>query len=377
LPHPPSPLSPSPLAPPPPCHLVKRTPGKCHFLHLDDFTAAELRSMLVRGLEVKRLLRENPRACSTSAPAPYRPFDGFRLGMIFAKASMRTRVSFENGFAKLGGVASYYGPAEHGVGQREEVRDVARVLSRYNDALMARLYGHDEMLELAQYSSVPVINGLTDHNHPCQIMADALTMAEDLAARQGDASKGMGEDGRSPEEVVNACWGPDAPGVKLTYVGDGNNMAHSWLRLAAVLPNLTTTIVCAPGYEPDADVVALVPDAARGAVVVVADGATGVARAVQGADYVYTDVWASMGQKDEAEKRARDFAGFTVTKSVLEAAGPTTRLLHCLPAERGVEVDDGAIEDATRSLVWDQAENRMWAQMGVMLHCFDCPRPGQ
>ena len=256
------------------------------------------------------------------------------MGMVFAKPSMRTRVSFEMGFYKLGGQAIYMGPAEHGVGNREAVKDVARVLSGYHDMVMARLYGHADILELAQFSAVPVINGLTDYNHPCQIMADALTILEDRGSFDG---------------------------CKVAYVGDGNNIVHSWVRLAAVLP-FEFVCVCPPGYEPDAATLALAAQG-PGRVTVTNDMA-----GVKGADYVYTDVWASMNNKNEFDQRVKDFQGYTVTREVMALAGRDAGFLHCLPAERGVECTDEVIE-SKRSLVFPEAENRMWAQMGVMVHC--------
>jgi len=313
---------PTRFAPPPP----PAGRGESHFLHIDDFSPDEIAHILKRAGEIKRQF--------LSGDDSYKPFKGKTMAMVFAKASMRTRVSFETGFYHLGGHALYLGPSEHGIGNREAVKDVARVLSRYNDLIMARLYGHQDILDLAEHSRVPVINGLTDYNHPCQILADALTIIEDRGSMEG---------------------------CKVAYVGDGNNIVHSFARLANVLPY--ELVVCCPeGYAPDA---ATLEHVAGGAgKVSVVHGIEGV----KGADYIYTDVWASMGQKDEFEQRVKDFQGYTVTKEVMDLAGPGTGFLHCLPAERGVECTDEVIE-SDRSLVFPEAENRMWAQMAVMLHC--------
>ncbi|GFY95863.1 ornithine carbamoyltransferase [Actinidia rufa] len=235
----------------------------------------------------------------------YLPFKGKTMAMIFAKPSMRTRVSFETGFFLLGGHALYLGPNDIQMGKREETRDIARVLSRYNDIIMARLFAHQDILDLAKYATIPVVNGLTDYNHPCQIMADALTIIEHIGRLEG---------------------------VKVVYVGDGNNIVHSWLLLAAVIP-FHFVCACPKGFEPDEK------------------------------DYV----WASMGQKEEAAYRRQAFQGFQVDKALMDLAGPQAFFMHCLPAERGVEVTDEVIE-APNSIVFPQAENRMHAQNAVMLH---------
>jgi ornithine carbamoyltransferase len=201
---------------------------------------------------------------------------------------------------------------------------------------MARLFAHADLLELAQYSSSPVINGLTDYNHPCQIMADALTMLETVGRLDG---------------------------TKVVYVGDGNNIAHSWIRLAARY-DMDVVIACPAGYEPDAATVAAANAAGVGRVTVSHEPMAAVA----GADVVYTDVWASMGQKEEAAERRKRFQGFQVNEAMMAAAGPQAYFQHCLPAERGVETTDGVVE-SPRSVVFQEAENRMHAQNAVMLHC--------
>ena len=298
---------------------------KKDFLHVDDFSTDEIWQVLELAKAVKAKLknREN-----------YTPFKGCSLAMIFAKPSARTRISFETGFFRLGGHALFLNPQDIAIGKREPVKDIARVVSRYNDLIMARLFDHDHILELAEYAGVPVINGLTDYNHPCQIMADILTIWE---------HRGHLDD------------------LKIAYVGDGNNVVHSWLRLATRLP-FHFVCACPEGYEPDAATVALAEAAGLSAIDIVNDPA----EAVRDADVVYTDVWASMGQKDELEARKLRFQGFQVTDELMALAGKDARFMHCLPAERGLEVTDSVMESGA-SIVFDQAENRMHAQNAVML----------
>eukprot|EP00877_Chromochloris_zofingiensis_P003575 jgi/Chrzof1/13218/Cz07g25030.t1 len=308
-----------------------------HFLHIDDFTREELLSMLDTAQTVKRWVK--------SGDQDYKPFEGMSLSMVFAKPSLRTRVSFETGFARLGGYGLYLGPEEHKIGHREPVKDTARVLSRYNDIIMARLFSHSDLLELADYSRVPVINGLTDYNHPCQIMGDALTIQEHIG---------------------------DIENVKIAYIGDGNNIVHSWLRLACRIP-LEFVCACPEGYEPDESTVQMAKDAGISQVSVTHDPH----EAATGADVLYTDVWASMGKKDEAEDRKAKFKNFQVNKELMSLAKPKAIFMHCLPAERGNEVTDEVME-SKQSVVFDQAENRMHAQNGIMLHCLDlAPVPGE
>ncbi|AAG13075.1 Ornithine carbamoyltransferase [Arabidopsis thaliana] len=297
------------------------------FLAIDDFDTATIKTILDKASEVKALLKSGERN--------YLPFKGKSMSMIFAKPSMRTRVSFETGFFLLGGHALYLGPNDIQMGKREETRDVARVLSRYNDIIMARVFAHQDILDLANYSSVPVVNGLTDHNHPCQIMADALTMIEHIGQVEG---------------------------TKVVYVGDGNNMVHSWLELASVIP-FHFVCACPKGYEPDKERVSKAKQAGLSKIEITNDPK----EAVIGADVVYSDVWASMGQKDEAEARRKAFQGFQVDEALMKLAGQKAYFMHCLPAERGVEVTNGVVE-APYSIVFPQAENRMHAQNAIMLH---------
>lgn len=298
---------------------------KRDLLHIDDLTADEIGQLLDLARELKtRFARRET----------FRPFENRSLAMIFAKPSARTRVSFETGFAWMGGTAIYLSPQDIEIGKREAVKDVARVISRYNDLIMARLFAHAHILELAQYAAVPVINALTDYNHPCQVLADIFTIQE---------VRGHLKD------------------LKVVYVGDGNNMVHSWLRLAARIP-LHFVCACPEGYLPDAATVERAREAGLSTVEILHDPHA----AVRGADVIYTDVWASMGQKHEAEKRKKAFAGFQVNEALMAATGRPSYFMHCLPAERGLETTDGVME-SDRSIVFQQAENRLHLQNAVML----------
>ena len=298
---------------------------KQDFLHITDFDTNEIMETLDLAIEIKTKLKNNEN---------YKPFKDQSLAMIFAKPSARTRVSFETGFFRLGGHALYLGPKDIGIGKREAVKDISRVLSGYNDMIMARLFDHKHMLELAKYASIPVINGLTDFNHPCQIMADILTVYE----KKGNLNN-----------------------LKIAYVGDGNNIVHSWLNLSLRLP-LHFTCVCPEGYEPDKKLISLVNKSNHSTVEISHDPIKGVHEA----DVIYTDVWASMGQKEEVEERENIFKDFQVNSNMLESTGKNTFFMHCLPAERGREVTDDVME-SSNSIVFDQAENRMHAQNAIMV----------
>lgn len=298
---------------------------KKDFLHVDDWTFDEILAALDLAKEVKTkfINRET-----------YHPFKDHTLAMIFAKPSARTRVSFETGFVRMGGHAIYLGPSDIDIGNREPPKDVARVLSRYNDMIMARLFDHNHIMELAQYATVPVINGLTDYNHPCQIMADIFSIQE---------HRGHLED------------------LKIAYVGDGNNIVHSWLRLASRMP-MHFVCACPEAYQPDASTLKRAQEAGVSTIEVVRDQIT----AVQKADVVYTDVWASMGKKHELEERKRHFADYTVTPELISHAKANAVFMHCLPAQRGLEVSD-AVMESPASIIFAQAENRMHAQNAIML----------
>jgi len=260
-----------------------------------------------------------------------RPLAGQTLAMIFTKSSTRTRVSFEVGSTQLGGHALFLSSRDIQLGRGEPIRDTARVLSRYVDGIMIRTFAHADVEELARFATVPVINGLTDYNHPCQILADLLTVHENL----GDLSKQV-----------------------IAWIGDGNNMAHSWIEAAAVL-GFELRLACPEGYDPDP---ALVAAAGKRTRIVLTRSP---AEAVGGADVVNTDVWASMGQEAEQELRATAFAGFLVDERLMALAAPRAIFLHCLPAHRGEEVSEAVLE-GPQSRVWDEAENRLHAQKALM-----------
>jgi len=301
---------------------------KRDFLHITDFTTEEIWETLELARWIKNKFRSGEE---------FHPFRNRTLAMLFAKPSARTRVSFETGFYRMGGQALFLGPNDIGIGKRESIGDIARVLSRYNDMIMARLFDHQHLLELANNADVPVVNGLTDYNHPCQIMADILTVLEHR--------KNLDD-------------------LKITYVGDGNNIVHSWLSLAMRIP-FQFTIACPENYSPDEEMV----ETARKVNLSEIDVSHDPFMAVKDADVIYTDVWASMGQKEEAEKRRRDFEGFQVNKKLMAATGKQTFFMHCLPAERGVEVTD-EVCDADYSIIFDEAENRMFAQNAIMLKIY-------
>jgi ornithine carbamoyltransferase len=300
-----------------------------HFLHISDYSNSELWEILklAKNLKSRFHLRED-----------YKIFKNRSLAMIFAKPSARTRVSFETGFEWMGGHALFLGPNDIGIGKREAIKDISRLLSRYNDVIMARLFDHDHILELAEYSTIPVINGLTDYNHPCQIMTDIFTVWEHL-------------------EVI------DNP--KIVYMGDGNNIVHSWLQLAMKIP-INFVCCCPEDYKPDDATIQKSIESGISKISISHDPN----EAVRNADVVYTDVWASMGQKDEATEREKLFSTFQVNESLMEQSGKKTFFMHCLPAERGREVTDGVME-SDYSIVFDQAENRMHVQNAIMAYLFE------
>ena len=261
---------------------------------------------------------------------------GMRVGLFFQKPSTRTRVSCEVGSVELGAIAIVLKNEEVGLGTREAAQDVARVLDRYLDVLAFRVFDHADLVTMADHAEAPVVNLLSDVEHPCQAVADLLTLAEHRPLR----------------------------GATIAYIGDGNNVAHS-LMLAATAVGATVRVACPSGYEPDAGIVELARSGARhGAEVSVTDDPSG---AVEGADAVYTDVWTSMGSEAEAEERRELFDAYRVTEELLDRAASDAIFMHCLPAHRGEEVTDGVMEHA-RSRVFDQAENRLHAFKAVLLH---------
>ena len=290
-----------------------------HFLAIPDFTRTELDRLFD--------LAESMR----SGEYTKKPLAGKSLAMIFLKSSTRTRVSFEVGTWQLGGHALFLSSRDVQIGRGEPIPDTARVLSRYVDGIMIRTFAHADVEELARYASVPVINGLTDLLHPCQVLADVLTIRQHLGPYEGK---------------------------KVAWIGDGNNMANSWINAAYRL-GFELTLACPPGYDPDAAILAR------------AQGETNVslvrdpAEAVVGAHVVNTDVWASMGQEEEQAQRAKAFAGYTVDGKLMKRAAPDAIFLHCLPAHRGEEVSADVI-DGPQSRVFDEAENRLHMQKAIM-----------
>ena len=301
-----------------------------NFMHVNDLSRDQLNEILEKSSWIKNKFKNNDK---------YLPLDGKTMAMIFAKPSARTRISFEAGFYRLGGHALYLGPNDIGIGKRESVEDVARVVSRFNDIIMARLFKHEHILTLGEYSSVPVINGLTDHNHPCQIVADIFSIKEKLG---------------------------DIENITISYVGDGNNIVHSWLELSMIVP-FKFNIVCPEGYKPDLNLVEKAQKAGLSEIAIHHDPIDGV----KNSDVVYTDVWASMGQKEEADERRRRFEPFQVNDQLMNSAGKDSIFMHCLPAERGVEVTD-SVCDSNNSIIFDQAENRMHAQNAIILKLMGC-----
>jgi len=300
-----------------------------HFLSLADLTPAELSGLLDVAVNLKTEWKKggNP---------PY--LQGKTLGMVFTKPSLRTRVSFDMAMIHLGGQALYLSPNEVGLGQRESVADVARVLSRYVDAIMARVFGHKDVLELARASRVPVINGLSDYTHPCQGLADLLTIYERFGKLRG---------------------------VKIAYIGDGNNVANS-LIFGATLVGADFAIASPIGYEITGDVVAKAKafaDKSGNSLYFTHDPN----EAVREADVIYTDVWTSMGQEAESQKRLEVFSPrYQINAALVAKAKRNAIVMHCLPAHRGQEITD-EVADGPQAVLWDQAENRMHAQKAIVV----------
>lgn len=297
------------------------------FISLHDYSQEDILYML----EVADFLKKEK-----AAQRRIDYLSGKTLGLIFQKNSTRTRVSFETGIYYLGGMGLFLSSADLQIGRGEPIKDTARTLSRYLDGIMIRTFSHDGVIELAQYADIPVINGLTDLLHPCQALADMQTIRE---------HKGK------------------LAGLKMAYIGDGNNVAHSLMFAGAKL-GIEVAIGTPADYAPDAAITkAAQADALEnGAKLVLTDD---IKAAVKDADVLYTDVWASMGQEAEAEKRKQDFAQYQLNMELLSYAKPDAIVMHCLPAKRGLEITNDVIE-SPQSVVFDEAENRLWAQMAVM-----------
>lgn len=303
---------------------------KRDLISITDLSAEQVYELFEFGLFIKAE-RANP-----NLVAPYQPLKHRTVAMIFEKPSLRTRVSFELGIHELGGYAINLAGdgAGIGIGKRESVRDIAMLLSRYNDAIVARLYSHQVMEELAKHATIPVVNALTDLSHPCQILADAFTLYE------------------------KQLW---YDGIKIVFVGDGNNVANSWIELASVLP-IHFVLACPSGYEPDAKILKKATSAGLSKIEVIQDPV----EAVKNADVIYGDVWTSMGQEAEKEVRLKAFAKYQINQELLEKAKASAVVMHCMPAHRGEEITDEVI-DGPQSVVLDEAENRLHIQKALLV----------
>jgi ornithine carbamoyltransferase len=297
------------------------------FLALADYTPEEIRYLIDLAIELKK---------KQKAGEVYQPLKGKTLGMIFEKSSTRTRVSFEVGMYQLGGHALFLSRNDLQLGRGETIWDTGQVMSRYLDGIMIRTYAHRNVVELARGATIPVINGLTDLSHPCQALTDYMTILEHKGKLQG---------------------------LKIAYIGDGNNMVHSLLVGASKL-GLHIAAATPEGYEPDAEIVQISTDnaaATGGSVTITRDPK----EAIADADVVYTDVWASMGQEAEQAEREKAFRSYQVNEELVKYAKKDYVFMHCLPAHRGEEVSEGVI-DGPNSIVFDQAENRLHAQKAIM-----------
>jgi len=295
-----------------------------HFLALSQFTREELDDLFVFTKELKAKQKKR---------TPHRFLEGKSIALIFEKASTRTRVSFEVGVYQLGAQPIFITSAASQMGRGEPIKDTARIIARYCDGVMIRTYGQEVIEEFARYSSAPVINGLTDRFHPCQIMADLFTVIEHRGSYEG---------------------------LKFAWVGDGNNMANTWIEAAAIF-GFELTLACPKGYGPDATVLAWARSRGTANITVTDDPR----EAARDADVINTDVWASMGQEQEQQEREIAFAGYQVNEGLLDSARGNCMVLHCLPAHRGEEITDDVIE-GTHSAVWDEAENRLHIQKAIM-----------
>jgi ornithine carbamoyltransferase len=309
-------------------HQAKHNPKKRDFLGFTGLDAGKIIELFDYSLYIKQKREEN--RCSND----FRPIRNKTVAMIFSKPSLRTRVSFELGVYELGGHAISLEGKAIGVGERESVEDIARLLSRYNDAIVARLHDHAIIETLAAHADIPVINALTDLSHPCQVLADAFTLYE----------KGL--------------WNDE---TKVVFVGDGNNVANSWIELAGILP-FRFVLTCPPGYMPDETLLKQARSNAKGTIEVIHDPF----EAARNADVLYTDVWTSMGQEEEAAERLRIFRDYQINGKLLSEAKPTAVVMHCMPAHRGQEIS-AEVMDGPQSIIIDEAENRLHVQKALMV----------
>ena len=297
---------------------------KKDFLSVYDLTRKDFDRIFSHAATLKAMLKDG---------IIYQPLAGRTLGMIFDKSSTRTRLSFEAGMYQLGGLAIYLNSRDTQLGRGETIADTARIVSRYLDAVMIRTFSQESVEEFARHADIPVINGLTDLMHPCQIVSDLFTIVE----KKGTCA-----------------------GLKIAYVGDGNNVANSWIDAAAKLP-FKLALACPKGYDPDARILERGRKKALKGVSLHRDPV----QAVKGADVIYTDVWASMGQEAEQEARAKVFEGYQVNRKLLQHARAEAIVMHCLPAHRGEEIS-AEVLDGPRSVVWDEAENRLHVQKAIL-----------
>lgn len=291
-----------------------------HFIRIGDLGHEHALNVLKRAKEMKDVKYRS------------KLLDGKTIVMIFEKSSTRTRLSFDVAIRQLGGGLIFMTPAESQLGRSEPLRDTARVIARYCDGMVVRTFGEERLRELMEYGNIPVVNALTDEGHPCQLMADLLTIYERT---------------------------PDFSALRVAWIGDGNNMANSWMEAAVYFP-FELSMACPRGYEPDPALV----DSCRkaGARILLGDDP---AEAIRGAHYVNTDVWASMGQEAEQKEREKAFKNFLVDKRLMALAAPEAKFMHCLPAHRGEEVSEDVLE-CSCSIVWDEAENRLHAQKAIL-----------
>ncbi|RMD86677.1 MAG: ornithine carbamoyltransferase [Calditrichaeota bacterium] len=296
-----------------------------HFLAITDFSREEILEVFQLSGELKEKQKRGE---------AHRYLEGKTLAMIFQKPSARTRVSFEVGMFQLGGHALYLSPNDIQMGKRESIPDVARTLSRFVDVIMARVFGHNEIEQLAEYASVPVINGLSDLLHPCQVMADVFTILEKRGSLEN---------------------------LKVAFVGDGNNVANSWINIASRIA-MQLHLAIPEGYDPNPDILHKAQAAGLSEIKIFRNPV----EAVKGVDVIYTDVWASMGQEAEAEKRRADFKEYQVNIELTKHAASDHLVMHCLPAHRGEEITDEVI-DGPHSVVFDEAENRLHVQKAIMV----------
>ena len=297
---------------------------KKDFLSVYDLTRKDFDRIFSHAATLKAMLKDG---------IIYQPLAGRTLGMIFDKSSTRTRLSFEAGMYQLGGLAIYLNSRDTQLGRGETIADTARIVSRYLDAVMIRTFSQESVEEFARHADIPVINGLTDLMHPCQIVSDLFTIVE----KKGTCA-----------------------GLKIAYVGDGNNVANSWIDAAAKLP-FKLALACPKGYDPDARILERGRKKALKGVSLHRDPV----HAVKGADVIYTDVWASMGQEAEQEARAKVFEGYQVNRKLVQHAKADAIVMHCLPAHRGEEIS-AEVLDGPRSVVWDEAENRLHVQKAIL-----------